>query len=251
MPCAVERFVNTVQKWDWELSGNQKRIEGWWRTGIANSCARISHWGRWNLKLVVRHTRQGNGLQDHEVAGGEKQRTTIRYMIAARLKPNTGKTDVSVHLIQKNVAKHLVTAPRLMARIIIVFNTLSVLFTKSTTGSCRRANDAYGLNPVRFPCNKKHNTTVMLMSQTAVARQNVILKGRTFGLSNLLYLGIWALNMQDDGINDYFGVWCERRTQDRNPLPKRKKFGGMSDSDSLLEEDVHTPHPATEPTINN
>jgi len=32
---------------------------------------------------------------------------------------------------------------------------------------------------------------------------------------------------------------------------QKKYFGGMSDSDSLLEEDVHTPHPATEPTINN
>jgi len=127
-------------------------------------------------------------------------------MSAARLKPNTRKTDVSGHLIQKNVAKHLVTVPRLMARIIIVFNTLSVLFTKSITGSCRQADDAYGLNPVRFPCNKKHNTTVMLMSQTAVARQNVILKGITFASSNLLYLGTLALNMQDDGINNYFGV---------------------------------------------
>ena len=127
-------------------------------------------------------------------------------MSAARLKPNTRKTDVSGHLIQKNVAKHLVTVPRLMARIIIVFNTLSVLFTKSITGSCRQADDAYGLNPVRFPCNKKHNTTVMLMSQTAVARQNVILKGIMFASSNLLYLGTLALNMQDDGINNYFGV---------------------------------------------
>jgi len=31
----------------------------------------------------------------------------------------------------------------------------------------------------------------------------------------------------------------------------KKKIGGMSDSNSLLEEEVHTPHPATEPTINN
>jgi len=72
--------------------------------------------------------------------------------------------------------KHLVSAPRLIACMISVFNILSVLLTKSVKGNSSRVHDAYDRIPDRCLFNRKHNMTVILMSQAAAAAANIVLK---------------------------------------------------------------------------
>jgi hypothetical protein len=59
---------------------------------------------------------------------------------------------------------------------ISVFNILSVLLTKSVKGNSSRVHDAYDRIPDRCLFNRKHNITVILMSQAAAAAANIVLK---------------------------------------------------------------------------
>ena len=95
------------------------------------SCLQVQVVGhRDELEIVRRFERE------MDVASGEKRRTIIRYDRAATLKPTRGRRMMLVYRIscKKDIAKHLVTTPRLTARRISVFNILSVLLTNSVKG---------------------------------------------------------------------------------------------------------------------
>jgi len=112
--------------------------------------------------------------------------------------------------MQENTMKHLVSAPRLIACMISVFNILSVLLTKSVKGNSSRVHDAYDRIPDRCLFNRKHNMTVILMSQVAAAAANIVLKVPVLKLLlpffKLPNSGFSSLDTWDQGINDTY-LW--------------------------------------------